>query len=940
MAIRAACGVILASFIQLRDEAYDPAGAHTKKWRFFPDWYYLGGLSYCAVMVVFSMGINLGGTLREVCRGMGGWKRSIAAADPNGNYYEIHKAFNSEAYWINLPNLLRTLPWMILFTVVVLLLPFNVNTRKFALGSNAYYMLTIINPDNILRNLQAYLVVGVVGGFISVLTMLLPYPIMPHPTKCYGDILPSSAIQQLDACSMRVSHEIAGLLGLIVDSYCSKSHNVEQMNFLQLKINRKFNAIEARHRQMTSLLDDTWWEQCFGVHFVIPFNRTGTGNYINLVGSLSRRIFTCGSAASEGLCGFVPSVFPRPDLLCKAIHLVGYSEGYAGDDDWNISSGSCVGFSATVPSTIAYVMGNFLGGSFRVTVNRVGGVVAGSVVPSVFKFFFVQLCNPSFLNELLSEMVIFLWVSMSMYICFAGEYSSYAGLVSAFISADTLLRQTDLCYPNGSDSPGAIAISSYSSLAQTSVGVVIFIIVETFIFPQSAASLRSRNIQASVKLQQKAFDALFGYHLPSCIGMPADTLNEVRDILEVQIPRKLLKRKRLMGDAQADPVLWRGPFLRHKHERVLEVSHRMLNNIYLLFKLVCWFDSRVEQKRVALSSHDIRDNQVGPRTGEGTSTQTKWHVSTNHFLSSVRDRFDTIHKLYESAFWHSNPEQTAVFMQLKEAFRLADKNCTGELSADDVSGMLEKVFSRSVDVKEGEIQNYVAEFMAVVGKSHTPTISFQEFADAVENGLKLEVEVQHRRKSRTSSAGSDAMKSRLSSFRRSSGADGSKRWSADDKTSEARDAHRADEVVINIDVDNNTDSAKPKASPSMQEYIEGSISRRVVDRRGSVVVEEVSLTITPNLLHLDSDDEDDNSGLASDYTSTLLWRDHDAQNVEEFSIRDIAQRMKFADAEWLITDYQFEQVSMEEQFLLQCLVSGAEGVAKNLTELEEVTLSL
>lgn len=94
------------------------------------------------------------------------------------------------------------------------------------------------------------------------------------------------------------------------------------------------------------------------------------------------------------------------------------------------------------------------------------------------------------------------------------------------------------------------------------------------------------------------------------------------------------------------------------------------------------------------------------------------------------------------------------------------------------------------------------------------------------------------------------------------------------------------------------------------------------------------------MLHLDSDDEDDNSGLASDYTSTLLWRDHDAQNVEEFSIRDIAQRMKFADAEWLITDYQFEQVSMEEQFLLQCLVSGAEGVAKNLTELEEVTLSL
>jgi hypothetical protein len=58
-------------------------------------------------------------------------------------------------------------------------------------------VLTIINPanplnpsdliaegdaffgtDNILRNLQVYSIVGIVGGLVSVLTMLIPYPIM------------------------------------------------------------------------------------------------------------------------------------------------------------------------------------------------------------------------------------------------------------------------------------------------------------------------------------------------------------------------------------------------------------------------------------------------------------------------------------------------------------------------------------------------------------------------------------------------------------------------------------------------------------------------------------------------------------------------------------------------------------------------------------------
>jgi hypothetical protein len=595
------------------------------------------------------------------------------------------------------------------------------------------------------------------------------------------------------------------------------------------------------------------------------------------------------------------------------------------------------GFSSTVAGTISYIMGNYLGGSFRVTVNRVGGVVAGSVVPSVFKFFFVQLCDPSFLNETLSGTGLFAWVAISMYVCFAGEYSSYAGLVSAFISADTLLRQSDICLPNGTESPGAIAIASYSSLAQTSVGVVIFIVVETLIFPRSATSLLSKNIQDTVKLQQRAFDALFGYHLSSSVGLQEDTMREVRQILEVDIPRKLVRRKVLLGDAQAEPVLWRSPFSRQKHERVLDISHRMLSNINVLFKLVCWFDSRVEQKDVALSPFDIRDSQGGESAGEDTSTRTKWYVATNHFLASVRDRFDTIHKLYGNSFWHCNPEHSAIFMQMKEAFRLADRNCTGELDADDVYEMLEKIFDHSGGFKEEEIQQYVQEFMAVVGKGERQTISFQAFADAVENGLQLEVEVTHRRRPRASSAGSNAITPRLSS----------PRVKATSEVEPSLQIARRDDVAISVldGTDNDRASSKPNDSLSMQGYIDGSITRRVLDRRGSVVVEEVSLTITPNLVRnlnarSDSDDDDESSALLSDYTSAPLHLEPNGLEVADFSIRDIAQRMKFAYVEWLVSDKHFENVSMEEQLLLQCLVSGAEGIARNLTELEEVAISI
>lgn len=70
-----------------------------------------------------------------------------------------------------------------------------------------------------------------------------------------------------------------------------------------------------------------------------------------------------------------------------------------------------------------------------------------------------------------------------------------------------------------------------------------------------------------------------------------------------------------------------------------------------------------------------------------------------------------------------------------------------------------------------------------------------------------------------------------------------------------------------------------------------------------------------------------------------IRRNHDVLNVEDFSTSDIAAQMKSAYVEWLMEGQRFKRVTMEELLLLNCLVSGAEGIARNLTLMEEIVVS-
>ncbi|EEY62095.1 uncharacterized protein PITG_22449 [Phytophthora infestans T30-4] len=206
---------------------------------------------------------------------------------------------------------------------------------------------------------------------------------------------------------------------------------------------------------------------------------------------------------------------------------------------------------------------------------------------------------------------------------------------------------------------------------------------------------------------------------------------------QVKIHAKHAQQASLLAEAQTEPLMWRPALSTMKCEKVLECSRRLLNNNTLLFKLVRWFNFRVEHNRVQLNSVDIRDTEASL---DSKSTSAKWQLATSQFQTVVTDLFKTLEMLFSDALLYSEPDQTSIFMQMKEVFRLADKDCSGEIDAAEVADMLETIFAQSGAVKQGEIHKYVEEFMRVVDKDNSGLVSFEELVEALENGLKLEVE--------------------------------------------------------------------------------------------------------------------------------------------------------------------------------------------------------
>ncbi|RHY85527.1 hypothetical protein DYB26_007352, partial [Aphanomyces astaci] len=514
-------------------------------------------------------------------------------------------------------------------------------------------------------------------------------------------------------------------------------------------------------------------------------------------------------------------------------------------------------------------------GSFSVTANRVGGVVAGSIIPSVVLFYICSYsCWSNIAVSFFSNAILFVWVTFSMYIKWKDGFESYAGLVSAFTATNIMLKGCDGCAAGTLVTP----TSSYSNLAQMSLGIVLFIVVELVFCPQSAIGLLRANVQQHMKLAQQAFLILFEQNVHNSGVMDQSTLDQVQDIVQKTMPALLADQAGLLYEAGFEPLLWKPPFSQAKYQAVLDCCQRLLNNTLVLFKLVTWFKFRIEQRHLTLHKKlDVEKiTRKSHEAAHSVTAKEAWAFSTVELGRAIHDTFDTLYDLFGDNFMYADGDQTALFMQMKEAFRVADTDCSGEIDADEVRHMLEMVFALSGAVKVDAIDSYVHDFMEIVDADKSGKVSFDEFMDALERGLKLEVEVfQHRSKKVVGLAS-------IAEGGEAGGVEGVEGAPVDDD-----DHHH---VVLQVG------SGDVRSAPSPRTH-------RV------------------------------SSGGASPLT-----RSHDMLNVDSFSLLEISQTMRTTYAQWLMEKNRFERVTMEELLLLNCLISGVSGIARNLALLEEMTV--
>ncbi|RHY23293.1 hypothetical protein DYB32_009248 [Aphanomyces invadans] len=1018
LALRTAVGVLLASMVQTkyrRDNAEVTSNSHEKQWKFFPEWYILGGISYVAVATVFCCGRNIGSTVREVFQQLCGvgvallynlllfsvfqpqvfdTKAAYEAATNDGTLTLISHAFSGSPYYVHQRDFYTILPFIMLFTMLVLVLPIENNTKKYAIGNNLYFALTLVSPNdftnpslpkafgddvyktpNILANLLVYSTLGILGAIIAQFMMWFPYPIF--------------AIRSLQDETLTCADTIQDLLNLIVDSYCFKNKDVDHMNFLRLKLKRKFDLAAAKHTKMTALLNDVWWEQLVGLHMPLTFRMSVTKPYIELFGQLidglramtqaiqleryerlhhlfmkalqkqvymiqvkatallgeisthihhgdtelqleslqelekqveallqhfqetQTRIYKRESPSPKDVEGNIPlnlflfslqsycstllefqTSFNARTHKTVRLHMVvrelnmpwhvlpsiyvdpsrySRSKLETATKVWFAILCACFfsvytfGYSSTTAGTVAYVMGNHIGGSFSVTANRVGGVVAGSIIPSVALFYICSYsCFSNIAVVFFSNAILFVWVTMSMYIKWKGGFESYAGLVSAYTATNVMLKGCDGC-ATGNVTP----TSSYANLAQMTLGIVLFIVVELVFCPQSAIGLLRANVQKHMKLAQEAFLILFEQNVHNSGVIDQDKLDQVQNIVQKQMPALLTDQAGLLHEAAFEPLLWKPPFSQSKYQSVLDCCQRLLNNTLVLFKLVTWFKFRVEQRNLTLHKkldvEKITRKSHDSATHHSVTTKEAWAFSTVELGHAIHDTFDTLHDLFGDNFMYADGDQTALFMQMKEAFRVADTDCSGEIDANEVRHMLEIVFAQSGAVKVDAIDSYVHDFMEIVDKDRSGKVSFEEFMDALEHGLKLEVEVFQ---------------------------------------------HRFKKVAL-----------PPIAEEGAAAGVE---AEHVVVQLGG----DRSVVPSPRTKRLSSG----GSG------ASPLTRSHDMLNVDSFSLLEIAQTMRTTYAQWLMEKNRFERVTMEELLLLNCLISGVSGISRNLALLEEMTV--
>eukprot|EP00644_Phytophthora_capsici_P015399 jgi/Phyca11/534501/estExt2_fgenesh1_pg.C_PHYCAscaffold_240073 len=120
-----------------------------------------------------------------------------------------------------------------------------------------------------------------------------------------------------------------------------------------------------------------------------------------------------------------------------------------------------------------------------------------------------------------------------------------------------------------------------------------------------------------------------------------------------------------------------------------------------------------------------------------------WIVGSiqNAYESVVEESFDALVTLFSKDFTYKTADDYAIYLQMKEAFRIADKDRSGTVDASELVVLLEKLMPYTGGQGNVHMEQYVDEFMRLVDKNHDGQITFAEFMQALNDGFRLELEI-------------------------------------------------------------------------------------------------------------------------------------------------------------------------------------------------------
>ncbi|OWZ09171.1 hypothetical protein PHMEG_00018167 [Phytophthora megakarya] len=1102
---RAAAGVLLAGVLQT---GYSTSSTGSK---FLPSFYYLGGLAYAAIMVIYASAPTVGGVIQQIWQidlGVGLallYNFGVFSWIPitQDDLISVPENLNDTPYYVSLHDWGFVSPFMLAFTFVIFLLPIQHNVKKFAVMSNAFFMLKFINPMTpraddtglkdlnnrdyatlgLMKNLAVYSAIGVIGTLISLMTALLPSPLFA--TK--------KIIRHID----HAPNDIRKILNLIMDSYCFCVKDIKKMDFFRLRLDRLLKTAQHRFSEMEELMNDCWWEEIMGVGLCLTFNKNVAKQFVKLYGRLlkdlramkfaieaenghwthvvlmkrmQQSLHIMQTVANELLQEIADRVLEASTdmptdkflhleetvnhfmkkytklygaILSADVHTPGdvgktmslnvfiYSFHsfthtlFEFEERFNHKNFSCryrvckffqvvwcsiyqgtmymrrmtlfaarttiavllaycastfvFTFSSTGPTAIAMVAEFYVGGTYGNMMNRIAGLVAGTVVPSILHFFICKISDVVFYNAI-NNAVLFVWIVGSMYVCYSSSHLRMAGMVSAYMSASVLLDHT--CRTT-------IKALSYSSLTENSVAILILMFVEASLQPQSARGLLRSNIQQVLRSYNKVFQRCFVHHiasirpitpnsgaLPTVVEsttIPIPTKldeKETRSLhkeLAITLPTILKQQKKLVHDATAEPNLWKPKFSTEHYTQVLAISWTLLDRLRLLSDLVEWRERsnkdcphegyRLKRRHAGRLNDECtaafkeqEDERSQPQTVYVTAIQprtedlfpedplpplppnappsvakARWDQSQEAYESIVEESFDVLVTLFSKDFTYRTADDYAIYLQMKEAFRIADKDRSGTVDASELVVLLEKLMPYTGGHGNVHMEQYVDEFMKLVDKNHDGHITFAEFMQALNDGFLLELEIYENTAQMIPSNANKMPAPHNEECVRSIAI-------SDDSS-----------AVDLLESSTGTSAAlMTLPAPAARVYIPRSTQFFTPPSSSS------SWDANSYFLSSSEDDKDYGLEITSNHRRRSWWTQSGTDsagvallNVESFSLNEAAATLKQSYGELLLRslDDGDQYVTMEDFIVMSCLITACEEIAANLTRLNTLAAS-